>query len=57
MLGISISPKAILDRMGVQADSELVELATIFWMRLSDAPDKKAFMKDALRKALVKDGR
>jgi len=56
MFGITVSPKGVLKQMGVDADDELVELATLFYLRLTSAPDKKVFVKDALRKALATTG-
>jgi hypothetical protein len=57
MFQIKLSPKAIFKQLGIDADEDLVELGTMFWLRYSNAHDKMTFIKDALRKALVKDER
>ena len=53
---ISIDPGWLMKKMGINADPELTELLTIFSMRLSSAPDKTRFIKDALRTALGTGG-
>lgn len=50
---IPISVTWILSALKIEADPELVELGTLFLMRLQDAPDKKAFVKNAIRKAMI----
>lgn len=52
MFNISVSPKWILERLGLDADPELVELLAQLSSRMSFAQDKRAFVKDCLRKAL-----
>jgi hypothetical protein len=49
----NVDPKWVLKRLGVEADPELVELGTMFFLRLQNATDKKAFLKDCLRKAMT----
>jgi len=49
---ISIDTDWLLKRFGINVDPELAELGTLFSMRLKNAPDKKQFVKDALRAAL-----
>lgn len=53
MFSINIDPKWVLERIGIQnADAELVELCTLLVSQVKNAPDKKAYLKSALRKAL-----
>lgn len=50
MIGINL--KWVLDQFGVSADEEIVELGTLLMIRFQEAPDRRAFVKAALRKAL-----
>lgn len=49
---IQIDTEWLLRRFGIEVDPEVMELATIFTMRLKNAPDKKRFLIDSLRAAL-----
>jgi hypothetical protein len=51
---IILNPNWVLERLGMRADPELVELLAVFMMRLREAKNGPEFLKDALRKALVK---
>ena len=50
----TISPQWLLKQLGIsdKVDPETAEMATMLLMRYQSAPDKSAFLKDALRKAL-----
>lgn len=48
-----LSPSYILKLLKVDADSELVDLCAQLVFQYQDAPDKKQFLKDAIRKALI----
>ena len=55
---IILNPNWILERLGVDADPELMEYVTVFLMRYREAKNKKTFLKKALEKALEKgDGK
>jgi hypothetical protein len=49
---IGINLKWVLDQFGVSADEEIVELGTLLMVRFQEAPDRRAFVKATLRKAL-----
>jgi len=51
---IALNPQWVLEKLGIEVDPELAELLTVFNMRLSNAPDKLAFIKRSLRRALEK---
>lgn len=55
MFSISISPEWICQKLGINADPELLELVATFLSRMRNAPDKAAFAKTSLRKALGYD--
>ena len=52
MFNITISPQWILERLGLDADPELVGLLAELSSRMSMAKDKRAFVKQCLKKAL-----
>lgn len=47
---LTINPKWLLEKMGIEADNETMELIGVFWFRFQNAKDKSEFLKDALRK-------
>lgn len=52
MFQVTLSPKWILERLGLAEDPELVEMLSQLFARASMRPDKRAFVKECLRKAL-----
>jgi hypothetical protein len=50
---IGINIKWVLDQFGVSADEEMVELGAVLMLRFQAAPDRVAFVKMALRRALT----
>lgn len=50
----TISPQWVLKQLGISdsVDPETAQMATMLVMRYQAAPDKAAFVKDAIRKAL-----
>ncbi len=51
---IPLSPSAIARMLGIKADPELIDLFSALAFDYQAAPDKRAFLKEAIRKALVK---
>lgn len=49
---IALNPQWILEKLGIEVDPELAELLTVFNLRLSNAPNKLAFIKRSLKRAL-----
>jgi len=45
---LKMNPSTLLGMLGINADPELVDLATSFGFALQAAPDKKEFLKEAL---------
>jgi len=54
----SISPQWVLKQLGLDGavDPEVAEMVTLLVMRYQNAPDKAAFAKETLRKALLATG-
>lgn len=50
-----LSPSQVLKMLNVDADSELVDLCAQLVFQFQDAKNKKQFLKDAIRKALITD--
>lgn len=48
-----LSPSYILKLLKIDADPELVDLCAQLVFQYQDARDKKQFLKEAIRKALV----
>lgn len=48
-----LSPSQVFKLLKIDADSELVDLAAQLVFQFQDARDKKKFLKDAIRKALI----
>lgn len=49
---ISINARAVAAMLGV-SDPEAMELITMFLIRLGNATDRAAFLKEALRRAMI----
>ena len=48
-----LSPSQVFKLLKIDADPELVDLAAQLVFQFQDARDKKKFLKDAIRKALI----
>lgn len=51
---IPLNPSTIAKMLGIKADPELVDLFSALAFDYQAAPDKRQFLKDCIRKALVK---
>jgi hypothetical protein len=51
---IPLNPSTIARMLGIKADPELIDLFSALAFDYQAAFDKKAFLKEAIRKALVK---